>query len=146
MREMQITYRGVVHPWHCDAMGHMNVTWYVSKFDEAAWQFASMMGLHHSYFTKKHMGIAALHQDITYKSELGAGAVLTIRSGVLEMKDKVVRVVQEMHNDRTGEIAAVMILTVVHFDTRKRKSCPFPKEILKRGKKFMVPYGGEFKR
>jgi acyl-CoA thioester hydrolase len=140
MTEMQITYRGVVHPWHCDIMGHMNVVWYVSKFDEASWQFASMLGLNNSYFTKNHMGIAALQQNITYKSEMVAGSTVTVRSGVLEMKEKVVRLVHEMHNDTTDEIAAIMVLTAVHFNTRKRKSCPFPKAILKRGRNLIVPY------
>ena len=140
MTEMQITYRGVVHPWHCDIMGHMNVVWYVSKFDEASWQFASMLGLNNSYFIKKHMGIAALQQNITYKSEMVAGSTVTVRSGVLEMKEKVVRLIHEMRNDSTGEIAAVMVLTAVHFNTRKRKSCPFPKEIAHRGEKFLVAY------
>ena len=28
------TYRGAVYPWHCDHVGHMNVMWYVGKFDE----------------------------------------------------------------------------------------------------------------
>jgi acyl-CoA thioester hydrolase len=140
MAEMQITYRGVVHPWHCDIMGHMNVVWYVSKFDEASWQLASMLGLNNSYFLKKHMGIAALQQNITYKSEMVAGSTVTVRSGVLEMKEKVVRLVHEMHNDTTDEIAAVMVLTAVHFNTRKRKSCPFPKAILKRGRNLIVPY------
>jgi acyl-CoA thioester hydrolase len=140
MAKMEITYRGVVHPWHCDIMGHMNVVWYASKFDEASWQFVSMLGLNKSYFTKKHMGIAALQQNITYISEIVAGSTVTVRSGVLEMKEKVMRLVHEMHNDKTGEIAAVMVMTVVHFNTRKRKSCPFPKAILKRGKKLIVSY------
>ena len=140
MAEMQITYRGVVHPWHCDIMGHMNVVWYVSKFDEAAWQLASMMGLNNIYFLKKHKGIAAVQQNITYTSELGAGTTLTIRSGVFDIKEKVARFVHEMRNDSTGEIAAVMVLTVVHFDTRKRKSCPFPKAVLQQGKELIVPY------
>jgi len=143
MTEMQITYRGVVHPWHCDIMGHMNVVWYVSKFDEASWQFASMLGLNNSYFIKKHMGIAALQQNITYKSEMAAGSTVTVRSGILEMKEKIVRIVHEMRNDTTDEIAAVMVLTAVHFNTRKRKSCPFPKDILKRGRSFITPYDGE---
>jgi acyl-CoA thioester hydrolase len=30
-----LTYRGTIYPWHCDHMGHMNVMWYVGKFDEA---------------------------------------------------------------------------------------------------------------
>jgi acyl-CoA thioester hydrolase len=143
MTELQITYRGVVHPWHCDIMGHMNVVWYVSKFDEASWQVASMVGLHNSYFTKKHMGIAALQQNIIYKSEIVAGCTVTIRSGLLEMKEKVVRVLHEMRNDTTDEVAAVMVLTAVHFNARKRKSCPFPKDILKRGRNFIVRYDGE---
>ena len=140
MTEMQITYRGVVHPWHCDIMGHMNVVWYVSKFDEASWQFASMLGLNNSYFIKKHMGIAALQQNITYKSEITAGSTVTVRSGVLEIKEKIVRFIHEMRNDTTSEVAAIMVLTAVHFNTQKRKSCPFPKDILKRGRDLIVPY------
>ena len=34
MAEPILTYRGTVYPWHCDHMGHMNVMWYVGKFDE----------------------------------------------------------------------------------------------------------------
>ena len=30
-----ITYRGTVHPWHCDHMGHMDVMGHVGRFDEA---------------------------------------------------------------------------------------------------------------
>ncbi len=31
------TYQGTVYPWNCDHMGHMNVQFYVAKFDEAIW-------------------------------------------------------------------------------------------------------------
>ena len=40
-----ITYRGVVYPWHCDHMGHMNVMWYVGKFDEATWNLFASIGI-----------------------------------------------------------------------------------------------------
>jgi hypothetical protein len=33
MKEMPITHQGVVYPWQCDHVGHMNVTWYVGKFE-----------------------------------------------------------------------------------------------------------------
>src|SRR4051812_38521462 len=32
-----VTYRGVVYPWHCDHLGHMNNMWFAGKFDEASW-------------------------------------------------------------------------------------------------------------
>ena len=39
------TYRGAVYPWHCDHMGHMNVMWYVGKFDEATWNLFATLGV-----------------------------------------------------------------------------------------------------
>ena len=45
MPELPITYRGTVYPWQCDHMGHMNVMWYVGKFDEATWHLLALLGL-----------------------------------------------------------------------------------------------------
>ncbi len=39
------TYRGVIYPWNCDHMGHMNVQYYVGKFDEATWQLFAFLGM-----------------------------------------------------------------------------------------------------
>jgi acyl-CoA thioester hydrolase len=44
MADPPITYRGVVRSEHCDHMGHMNVMWYVGKFDEASWQLFASVG------------------------------------------------------------------------------------------------------
>jgi acyl-CoA thioester hydrolase len=44
MAERAIMYRGVVKAEHCDHMGHMNVMWYVGKFDEASWQLFAAKG------------------------------------------------------------------------------------------------------
>ena len=40
-----LTYRGTIYPWHCDQMGHMNVMWYVGKFDEATWNLFATLGV-----------------------------------------------------------------------------------------------------
>jgi acyl-CoA thioester hydrolase len=141
MNELPITYRGVVHPWQCDLMGHMNVVWYVSKFDDSAWQLFAMMGMDVNYFKRTNCGVAALQQNITYKAEVHPGSTVTIRSGILELKEKTVRFVHEMQNDATGEIAAVMELTCVHFNTKKRKSCPFPAAMAKRCRNLIVQSG-----
>ena len=45
MSDLMLTYRGAVYPWHCDQMGHMNVMWYVGKFDEATWNLFAAMGV-----------------------------------------------------------------------------------------------------
>jgi acyl-CoA thioester hydrolase len=139
MLDLPITYRGVVYPWHCDHVGHMNVMWYVGKFDEATWQFFAMFGLTPSFLRDQGRGMSAVQQNITYKRELRAGDVVSIRSGVLEIREKVIRFFHEMYNDETGEIAATAEMTGVHLDTVLRRSCPFPGTVFERASALIVP-------
>lgn len=135
-----ITFRGAVYPWHCDHMGHMNVMWYVGRFDEATWQVFAALGITPTYIRENERGVVAVEQRISYKRELVPGDVIAIRSGILEMKDKVIRFCHEMRNEETGEIAAVTALTGIHIDRRVRKSCPFPEDVLARGRNMIVTY------
>jgi acyl-CoA thioester hydrolase len=134
------TYRGAVYPWHCDHMGHMNVMWYVGKFDEATWNLFSDIGVTPEFLKEKQRAMAAVHQEITYKRELLAGDVVAVRSGLLEMRDKVAKFVHEMRHARTGEVSAVCVITAVHMDSGTRKSTPFPAEFLQRGRARLCSY------
>jgi acyl-CoA thioester hydrolase len=124
-----VTYRGVVYPWHCDQVGHMNVMWYVGKFDEATWLLFASFGLTPAYFRERNRGMAAVQQNISYRRELLAGDIVEVRSRVLEVREKVLVFSQEMRNAADGEIAAVCELTGVHLDRDARKSTPFPADI-----------------
>src|SRR5436190_2173667 len=86
MAEPMLTYRGTVYPWHCDHMGHMNVMWYVGKFDEATWHVLAKIGATQSRMQQEGFGLAAVEQHIEYKRELHAGDLITIHSSVLEAK------------------------------------------------------------
>jgi len=134
------TYRGAVYPWHCDHMGHMNVMWYVGKFDEATWNLFSNIGLTPAFLRDNARAMGAVQQDITYKRELLSGDVVAVRSGMLEMREKVARFVHEMRQAQTGVVAAVCVLTAVHMDSKTRKSTAFPAEFLARGKEMLCSY------
>ena len=84
--------------------------------------------------------MAAVQQNITYKRELVAGDTVAVRSAFLEVREKVARFVHEMRNAVTDEVSAICVLTGVHIDTQTRKSCPFPAEIVERGRKLVRPY------
>ena len=129
-----LTSLGVVYPWQCDHMGHMNVMWYTGKFDEATWHLLALIGLTPSYLREQKRGMVAVQQETTYQRELLAGDLISIQSGILEIREKVVRFYHEMLNTQTKELAAKTTLTGVHLDTETRKSCPFPPEILERGR------------
>ena len=138
MSELFITYRGTIYPWQCDHMGHMNVMWYVGKFDEATWQMFAAIGVTPTYMQRENRGVVAVRQNITYRRELRAGDLITIRTGVLEMRERVIRFYHEMKNDETGEIAATTVITGVHLDNQLRKACPFPGPIIELGRQKMV--------
>ena len=140
MSGMIETYRGVVYPWHCDHMGHMNVMWYVGKFDEATWNLFADVGLTPAFLRERHRAMAAVQQDITYKRELMSGDVVAVRSGLLEMREKVVKFVHEMRDAQSGGIAAVCVITGVHMDSKTRKSTAFPAEFIARGKERLCSY------
>lgn len=137
MPELPVTYRGVVYPWHCDHMGHMNVMWYVGKFDEATWQLISSIGLSRSRLLQEGAGMAAVEQHIEYKRELHAGDLITIRSTVLEVNYKSVRFRHEMWNDETGELAASTVVVGVHFDLTARKARSLPLDVRERATAMM---------
>jgi acyl-CoA thioester hydrolase len=123
--ETDATYRGTVYPWQCDHVGHMNVMWYVGKFDEATWNLIARLGLTPSYLRESGRGMAAVQQNISYTRELLAGDIVEIRSRLLAMTDKSIRMLHEMRNAETREIAATCEITGVHLDRQARKAVPF---------------------
>lgn len=124
-KEIQ-TYRGAVYPWHCDHMGHMNIAWYVSKFDEANWNLFHELGITPSYLRSGDYGMAGVQQNISYKQELFAGDVIEVRSRLLEVHSTRIRFSHDMRNIESGAVAAACELMAVHLDRKAHKACAFP--------------------
>ena len=133
-----LTYKGTVFPWHCDEMGHMNVMWYVGKFDEATRHFFHELGITPAFVRETKRGMAAVEQTIQYKRELLAGDIVSVHSVLLEIKDKSVRFAHEMRKVDTGEIAATTTLTGVHLDTAARRACTFPDSVRQKAAALLV--------
>ena len=121
----EATYRGTVYPWQCDHVGHMNIMWYVGKFDEANWNLFARIGLTPSYLRESGRGVVAVQQSTAYKRELLAGDIVEVKSTLLEIGDKSIRFRHEMRNAETGEISAMCEIAGVHMDRQARKSATF---------------------
>jgi len=113
-------------------MGHMNVMWYVGKFDEATWQLLAAIGASPSRLQEGQFGLVAVEQHIHYKRELRSGDLLTIRSSVLDGREKSVRFTHEMTNDQSGEMAATMLVVGVCIDLITRKARALPQDMVQR--------------
>lgn len=128
--DLEITYRGTVYPWHCDHMGHMNVMWYVGKFDEATWQLFATIGLTPAHLRERQRGMVAVDQRISYRREVHAGDVVVVRSGVMSTGTTSLRFCHVMEDAVSGEVCAVTAVTGVHIDTVARQAVPLPAEHL----------------
>ena len=123
--ETAATNCGTVHPWQCDHVGHMNIMWYVGKFDEANWNLFARIGLAPSYLRQSNRGMAAVQQNVSYQRELLAGDIVEVKSVLPEISDKSIRFRHEKRNAETFEIAAICEFTGVHIDRQARKSACF---------------------
>ncbi|MEA2057734.1 MAG: thioesterase family protein [Actinomycetota bacterium] len=134
-----LTNQSVVYPWHCDHMGHMNVMWYTSKFDEATWRFFAELGMTSKWFAENDRGMAAIEQTTKYLSELNAGDVIEINTRLLESHEKVLVFEHEMVDAVGGRVAATSKITGVHLDTVARRSTSFAAQVMEAASQLLVP-------
>ncbi len=138
--KLLLTYRGTVYPQHLDHMDHMNIQYYMAKFDEAVWNLFHRIGLTPSYLRAEHRGMAALETIVRCLEELFAGDVVAVHSGVLKVGETSLCFVQEMRNGETGKTAAIMRVVSVHLDRAQRRPVPFPEAIAARARALVVDY------
>jgi len=121
-------------------MGHMNVMWYVGKFDEATWSFFAALGVTPRYLRESATATAAVDQRLQYRKELLAGDTVSIGSGLLELRDKAVVFFHEMRNNETNEVCATCRITGVHLDSQTRRAKPWPAGVRERAAPLVRPY------
>lgn len=134
---MMETFRGVAFPWLCDQMGHLTTSRYVEMFDVASYHLMHALGDRPSAELDR-MGWADVNHSIDYKAEVGIGALVLIRSGVLRTGRTSI-VTTHVMTDPDGElIFAVLTATTVRFDLTSRKSAPLPELLLSHCKALMT--------
>lgn len=126
---MEETYRGSVFSWECDEVGHMNVRYYVAKFDEASWQLMAKVGLTPKYLRSNNKSVVSVEQHIKYINELLPGDLIVVRSKAMEIKKSFIKFHHQMINSQTGQVAAEMTVVGVHLDLISRKPSSIPNAI-----------------
>ena len=126
---LPVYHRESISADYLDAMGHMNVRWYMALFDTSVWNFFISHGLDETYFEQKHMGVFALKHFIQYFSEVKAGETVAMRIRLLGRTEKRFHFMNFMINETEGTLAAVMEVLGTHADLKLRKAAPMPRGI-----------------
>jgi len=129
MSEWIETYRGVVYPWHCDHLNHMNVQHYVGMFDQASWHLLDAVGISFEDGEERAETLVDAQHTIQYKVELRAGNLVKIESVFTRIGTKSLTFLHRMINCRTGEVAATSEIVEVFFNMNTRTSMPIPDEL-----------------
>lgn len=122
--------RGVVHPWHHDHFGHMNVRHYAPFFDDASYHLWTRLGLPYSRMIQDH-GIHCVTAQATtnFLKELTAGDLIAIDGWVARLGTKSVTFRLEMRHADTGDLHATYDLVEVFFDPKTRSSTAMPEAV-----------------
>ncbi len=121
--------RKTIPPEYKDAMGHMNIRWYMALYDDAEWDFFASFGMDNDYYQREHSGAFSLQQFVRYLAEVHIGDTVVVRMRMLERSAKRIHYVNFMVNETHRVLASAMEVLVTHADLEARRTSPFPTDI-----------------
>lgn len=118
------TFRGVVFPWHCDAMGHMSVQHQMPLLDNAVYHLLGFFGPAAGEVDGRNAGWADVSHEIRYLHELVAGDLLVLASGILSVGRSSLRHRTILSRRPDAEPCTILEGVTVRFDLDARKATP----------------------
>lgn len=119
--------RGVVHPWHHDHFGHMNVRHYAPFFDDACYHLWTRLGIGYEAMMAEY-GVHCVTARATtgFVKELTAGDLIVIDGAVTAIGGKSATFGLRMLHAETGVLHATYEVVEVFFDPATRKAATMP--------------------
>ncbi len=125
-----LTYQGVVYPAQCDAMGHMNVQYYIAAFDQSLWHLMAAAGYSADWIKDRKEGWADRRYEIDFRQELPVGSLFEIQSSVVKVGRTSLITRHRLTNKADGALCAELLAVSVYFDLAARQSLPLPTAIV----------------
>jgi acyl-CoA thioester hydrolase len=120
---------GSVQSWECDAMGHMNVQFYLARAGGSLPALLLALGLGPRQCRALDAELAPLDQHIRFLKELRPGEPFTILGAALALEGDTLRLYQEMRNTLTGAVAASFVTMAALVDHERRFRLPLPEAV-----------------
>lgn len=122
-------HRETIPAAYLDAMGHMNVQFYMALFDAAGWAFFAALGMTDEYYRTQHAGGFALKQHIIYVAEVREGDTVAVHTRAINRSEKRVHFLHFIVNETRHNVAATLEGVGSHADLRARRTSPYPPHI-----------------
>ena len=110
----------------------MNAGYYMVVFDEATFPWTALCGIDARYRQANQRSTYSIEGHITWDRELLLLDPLEIRAQLLGFDDKKIHGFMWLRHAEKGYVAATHEILSMHIDSSKRRSTPFPAQILDR--------------
>ena len=143
MAEIEV-WRGGVAAWECDAMGHLNVGFYVALSMEGLAGLAAELGMAAAFAPTASATLLVREQYIRFLREARVNAALSMTGGVLSMDESEARLQFLLHH-ADGSLAASFQTVVSHATSAEGRAFPWSDRIRARAEAMAttVPPGAE---
>jgi acyl-CoA thioester hydrolase len=126
-----ITFKGIVYPGQCDAMGHMNTQYYTAAFDPAFWHLLHECGYSTNWITERREGWVDVRHELSFVKELHAGELFQIESHVEKIGTTSLTTRHKLSRIPDGSTCAEILIISVYFDLEARQKKLLPDEVLR---------------
>jgi acyl-CoA thioester hydrolase len=130
-------WRGGVATWECDAMGHLNVGFYVAKAMEALAGLVAELGMPRVFSGAAESTVIVREQHIRFLREARPNAPMTMTGGVIAIGETDARLLLLMRHP-TGDLAAAFQTVVTHATARDGRPFPWPARVRARAEALAV--------
>lgn len=129
LEELTLYHRETIPADYLDAMGHMNIRWYMALYDKAGRNFFVSHGLNEDFIRENNAGTFALKHVINYYAEVRAEHTVAVRTRLLGRSDRRFHAMHFMINETTGQLASTLEMLGTYADLQKRRAAAMPPEI-----------------
>ena len=139
-REIE-TFKGVAHPWLCDAFGHLNTRHQMAMFDDAGFHFLHSLGPKAEQMTAERKGWADVRLEVDLKDEVPLGALVVVRSHLVKVGRTSLTYAHAMRSADDDRLHSAMQIVTVYFDLEARTAIPLPEATRDEAARYLADAG-----
>jgi acyl-CoA thioester hydrolase len=128
----------VIHPWNCDAQGHLNTRHYVGIFDDA-----NQILLARIAGPPKDgapvLGWADVRNELDFMAEINAATVVDAFMAIRRIGTKSLTIAAELRRANSDHACARMVATITRFDLTTRRAVALSQPLIEAARQWLEP-------
>ena len=133
------TYRAVVAPSGCDVLNHMNVSGYFQACSDGVFSLQTNLGLGLSDIRDgRKLSFAVVHAESDFKSEVIAGEVIYMQSGIEKIGGKSIVFRHRLFRAEDDILAFETKFQCVLLDLENRRAVTLPDDVREKAQQFLI--------